>query len=138
MGIILGNKADSTDEIESAAHLNTDIYPNNVSYQGLQNKLIANRNVVVFFYKPECQYCKLASPKVLQMAEQYETEVVYFDINKYPEGFDEYGVDKVPTIAIFENGALQLTPEGTAFPYQNPKIGDDTIEGFNQFFMTYF
>lgn len=64
--------------------------------------------VVVDFEADWCSYCRRLSPAVNRVAEEQAEKLKLFhlDIDAAPELANRYGVDVIPTLALFRNGAL--------------------------------
>ena len=74
----------------------------NFKQQVLENKM----PVVVDFWAPWCGPCKIVSPTIEELAEDYEGKVTVgkmnVDENQIPA--EQFGVMSIPTIMIFKNG----------------------------------
>jgi thioredoxin len=74
----------------------------NFKEQVLQSKM----PVVVDFWAPWCQPCRMVSPVIEELAKEYDGKVVVgkmnVDENQVPSA--EYGVMSIPTVMIFKEG----------------------------------
>lgn len=76
--------------------------------------LRSKKPVLVDFYATWCGPCKLMAPVVHGIASQYagKVKVVRVDIDRNPTLTKRYNIDAVPTIAIFNRGALTNSTVG--------------------------
>ncbi|MGM9927131.1 MAG: thioredoxin family protein [Bacillus sp. (in: firmicutes)] len=127
------------DELNSAtiAQLDDENYQNIILPEELDQLIKNKEDAVVYFYSPLCEHCKNATPKVMEEAEKLGIEVLQYNLLEFEQGWDDYGIQSTPTLAVIENGKLKETPEGTAALLSNPKVGDDTNENFKKFFKLY-
>lgn len=64
--------------------------------------------LLVDFWAEWCGPCKMISPVVSQLAEQYDGKIVVAKCNveEAEEVAMEYGIRNIPTILIFKNGQI--------------------------------
>jgi len=74
--------------------------------------LNSNRYVVAYFWGRRCPVCSAMDPVVKKLAEEYEGEVVFLDINAGTEIGNKFKVRTVPTFIIFENGWMKKRRTG--------------------------
>ena len=70
--------------------------------------LSAQEPVLVDFYATWCGPCKELSPTIDAVAEKYKGKVKFarVDVDKNPKITTKYGVEAMPTLKIFKNGAV--------------------------------
>lgn len=68
----------------------------------LQNKL----PVVVDFWAPWCTPCRIVTPIIEQLANEYKGKVVVGEMNvdENPQAPSQYGIMSIPTVMVFKNG----------------------------------
>ena len=62
--------------------------------------------VVVDFWAPWCAPCRMVSPIIEQLADEYKGKVVVVKMNvdENPETSSQFGVMSIPTVMVFKNG----------------------------------
>lgn len=68
--------------------------------------LQAAQTVLVDFFATWCGPCKMVAPIVKQIADEGKAKVCKIDVDEQPELAIRYGVDSIPTLLVFKNGAL--------------------------------
>ena len=67
--------------------------------------LQAEQTVLVDFFATWCGPCKMIAPIVKQIADEGKAKVCKIDVDEQPELAIRFGVDSIPTLLIFKNGA---------------------------------
>jgi thioredoxin 1 len=62
--------------------------------------------VVVDFWAPWCQPCRMVSPVIEELAKEYQGKVVVgkMNVDENPETASQFNVMSIPTIIIFKHG----------------------------------
>ena len=68
--------------------------------------LQAEQTVLVDFFATWCGPCKMVAPIVKEIADEGKAKVCKIDVDEEPELAIRFGVDSIPTLLIFRNGAL--------------------------------
>ncbi len=76
--------------------------------------LRAAEPVVVDFWAAWCGPCRIVGPELEALAEQYAgaIKVVKVNVDAAPQIAGRYGVQGIPTLALFQDGALTRTLVG--------------------------
>lgn len=72
--------------------------------------------VLVDFYTTWCGPCKMLSPIVEKLADEFEGKltVAKVDLDQAPNLASKFGISSVPTIIVFEGGKAKATHTGLA------------------------
>ena len=78
------------------------------SKEQIREKTKTNSHTALYFYTTLCGTCQLAS-RLLEITEKLvpHFHIGKADLNYMPEMAGKYGVESVPCLLIFKNGALQ-------------------------------
>ncbi len=75
--------------------------------QNFQKDVIGSKlPVVVDFWAPWCVPCKIVSPTIEQLAEDYKGKVVVgkMNVDENTDSAGQFGVMSIPTVIVFKNG----------------------------------
>lgn len=81
----------------------------------------AQQPVLLDFWAPWCVYCRRLAPALDQVAAQYADKltVAKLNIDDAPELAERFGVQTIPTLLLFQNGAHG---EGIIAPESKAKV----------------
>ena len=84
------------------------------------DKLTANEDklVIVDFWAPWCGPCRMITPILEQLAEEYPNKIIIgkLNIDEQPELAEKYRISSIPTIQFYKGGRLVDSLIGTR-PY---------------------
>lgn len=68
--------------------------------------LEAKLPVVVDFWAPWCMPCRMVSPIIEQLAEEYKGKVIVgkMNVDENTETASQFGIMSIPTVMVFKNG----------------------------------
>ncbi|GAA0357995.1 thioredoxin family protein [Bacillus horti] len=105
------------------AQLNDPNYQNIILNEELDQKLEDGEDFFVYFFSPECEHCKRATPILVPIAEEMGVEIFKYNLLEFNEGRSKYDIQYTPTLVTYKNGeevdrAVGAPEEGTAEFYE--------------------
>ena len=87
---------------------------NHINHSNFNEEVLNAKGVVVVdFFATWCAPCKMLAPVLEEVAsEMGEVKVLKIDVDESPETATKYGVQSIPTIKIFKDGAEVETKVG--------------------------
>lgn len=83
--------------------------------QSFLNEVLGEEGfVLVDFWAPWCGPCRMLSPTVEELAQEYsgELKVASVNVDEQPELAQEYQVMSIPTLLLFQNGQPRAASVG--------------------------
>ena len=90
------------------------VFVNHINDSNFNEEVLNAKGVVVVdFFATWCAPCKMLAPVLEEVAsEMGEVKVLKIDVDESPETATKYGVQSIPTIKIFKDGAEVETKVG--------------------------
>jgi thioredoxin 1 len=82
-------------------------FVNEVTDAGFENDVLkASQPVLVDFWAAWCAPCRMLTPTVEAVAEQYQgkAKIVKLNVDENPEAAMRYGIKGIPTLVLFNKG----------------------------------
>jgi thioredoxin 1 len=69
----------------------------------------SSKPVLVDFYTAWCPPCKILSPILEKLAEEFKDKIIFFkiDIDNNPIVSQKFGIESIPTVVLFKNGEVK-------------------------------
>src|SRR5690625_347302 len=84
--------------------LDDPLYQNQIVPEDLKKEIEDENGVTVYFYSPECVYCKQATPVLMPVAEDLNVDIKKLNLLEFNSESNTYHIDSTPTLVHFENG----------------------------------
>lgn len=96
-----------------------------------QTVMGATRPVLIDFWAEWCNPCRMLSPTVDQIAEDYKDRVIVGKVNidEEPELANRFGVMSIPTLIVFNDGNVAAKTVGVVPKTKIAKMLDDVLGG---------
>ncbi len=97
--------------------------------QQFQDLIQSDRPVLIDFFATWCQPCKVMSSVLTTVKEQIgsQARIVKIDVEQYPNIAQQYQVQGVPTLMIFQHGKLLWRESGVKDVQTLKKIISDFL-----------
>lgn len=92
--------------------LDDPYYQNQILPEELDEKLANNEDLTVYFYSPECSFCRETSPIIVPMTQELGLELPLFNLLEFKDGWRDYGIESTPTVVRYEDGKEVSRIEG--------------------------
>lgn len=82
------------------------VKPAVITESALRADLAAKKDRLVFFYDPECKYCRIAKPVVIRAAKKEHSALKIYILKDrdHDSAYAKYGIKLTPTLVHFKNG----------------------------------
>ena len=79
-------------------------YQNQIVPNELKKELEDQKELTVYFYSPECVFCKQATPVLMSAAEDLGVDIKKLNLLEFNSESSIYQIESTPTLVHFENG----------------------------------
>lgn len=84
--------------------LGDPLYQNQILPEDLKEELENQNDLTVYFYSPECVFCKQATPVLVPVAEELDVDIKKLNLLEFNSESKTYHIESTPTLVHFENG----------------------------------
>lgn len=79
-----------------------------IDFNFFNDNVIDKKTAVIDCYTDWCGYCKMLSPVLEQLSEEYEDKIDFFSINtdEDPEFAEKYEIMSLPTLLFLKDGNI--------------------------------
>ena len=101
-----------------------------VTDQNFQKDVLENTlPVVVDFWAPWCMPCRMVSPIIEQLADEYKgrVAVVKMNVDENPDTSSQFAVMSIPTVMLFKNGKSVKSLVGAQSKDNYKKMIDEAL-----------
>lgn len=81
-----------------------DYYTNKTSVDELKTNLKEGKDQTIYFYQTSCTHCQKVSPIIVPMTKDMGIDMKVLDLEKEPDGWDEFKIEGTPTIIRYKDG----------------------------------
>jgi thioredoxin 1 len=92
--------------------LDDPLYENQILPDQLEEKLSNEEDLFVYFYSPECSFCREATPILVPLTEELGVKLYKYNLLEFQEGWQDYGIESTPTIVRFKKGEEEIRVVG--------------------------
>ncbi|HDS30754.1 MAG TPA: thioredoxin [Firmicutes bacterium] len=105
---------------------------NETNSPGFKNDVLEASNkqpVVVDFWAPWCGPCRMISPIIAELDNEYQGEILFYKLNidDNPDIASQFNVMSIPTLILFRNGKIADTVVGVTSKAALKKKFDDHL-----------
>ncbi|GGF15931.1 thioredoxin [Halobacillus andaensis] len=113
------------DNLEQATidQLDDPDYGNQILPDELEEEVQSGDPVTVYFYSPECQYCRETTPDLVPLAQDMNVDMKKMNLLEFESEWNKYSIESTPTVVHYEDGEEQ-----------DRIVGAQSMEEFESFF----
>lgn len=89
---------------ETVELLDDPNYQNIILPDELKEKLDAKEEVTVYFFSPQCKFCREATPRLMKVAREVGVEIQQYNLLEFQQGWNDYNIKSTPTLVHFKDG----------------------------------
>lgn len=102
-------------------------YDNIITPRKLDELFAKEELTVVYFYSSTCAFCKKATPALVRISKDINKELHLYNLLEFDAGWDQFKIEKTPTLVIFKKGKEFKRLEGLKDQTEYRKFFDSYI-----------
>ncbi|GGK36860.1 hypothetical protein GCM10010965_32230 [Caldalkalibacillus thermarum] len=89
---------------ETIKQLDHPLYQNQILPEALAERIQNGEELYIYYYQPDCPYCQEVTPHLVEVAEENGFELYLHNLREFPENWETYNLDVVPTVVHYKDG----------------------------------
>ena len=108
------NNPYGTDNLRQSTidQLNDPNYGNQILPEELVEKVNGGEGLTVYYYSPECSYCKATTPYLVPLAEDMDVDMKKLNLLEFAPKVQQFAIQSTPTLVHYEDGEEVARLEG--------------------------
>lgn len=82
----------------------SNLNSNKISPGELDSAINTDERVLVYFYSPQCSYCKETTPIIVPLSNDMGINLYHLNLYEYEVWWDKYNIEGTPTLIHYYNG----------------------------------
>lgn len=84
--------------------LDDPLYQDQIVPDDLAKELDSEGDITVYFFSPDCAYCKIATPELMPVVEDLNIDMKKLNLLEFHGAKKTYNIDGTPTLVHYKNG----------------------------------
>lgn len=84
--------------------LDDPLYQNQIIPGDLKDEIEGGSETTVYFFSPECEYCKITTPVLVPLTEELDIDMKKLNLLEFGNEMNAYNITGTPTVVHYEDG----------------------------------
>lgn len=84
--------------------LDSPLYQDQIIPDDLEKALEDEKDMTVYFFSPDCEFCKIATPVLMPVVEDLDIDMKKLNLLEFGNAMRTYNITGTPTLVHYENG----------------------------------